>query len=63
MSDYSDFDEDNLPEMPTLSPFVVDVEGYEGPIDVRLSLARDQKVDLIHNSIVELADQDVQFVH
>ena len=63
MSDLSDFDEDNLPEMPTVSPFVVDVEGYEGPIDVLLSLARDQKVDLIHISIVELADQYLKFVH
>ncbi len=62
MSDLSDFDEENLPEMPTISPFVVDVEGYEGPIDVLLSLARDQKVDLIHISIVELADQYLKFV-
>lgn len=63
MSDFSDFDEDKLPEMPSVSPFVVDVEGYEGPIDVLLSLARDQKVDLIHISIVELADQYLKFVH
>jgi segregation and condensation protein A len=62
MSDFSDFDENDLPEMPTLSPFVVDVEGYEGPIDVLLSLARDQKVDLIHISIVQLADQYLKFV-
>lgn len=63
MSDLSDFEEVDLPEMPTMSPFVVDVEGYEGPIDVLLSLARDQKVDLIHISIVELADQYLKFVH
>ncbi len=42
--------------------FVVDVEGYEGPIDVLLSLAREQKVDLIHVSIVELAEQYLKFV-
>ncbi len=52
-----------LAEIPSASPFVVDVEGYEGPIDVLLSLARDQKVDLIHISIVELADQYLKFVH
>jgi len=62
MSDLSDFEEDNLPEMPTMSPFVVDVEGYEGPIDVLLNLAREQKVDLVHISIVQLADQYLKFV-
>lgn len=63
MSDISDFEDGDLAEMPSASPFVVDVEGYEGPIDVLLSLARDQKVDLIHISIVELADQYLKFVH
>ena len=41
---------------------VVDVEGFEGPIDVLLSLARDQKVDLTQISIVELADQYLLWV-
>jgi len=62
MSDFSDFEEDDLPEMPSVSPFVVDVEGYEGPIDVLLNLAREQKVDLVHISIVQLADQYLAFV-
>ena len=34
------------------APFVVDIDGYEGPIDVLLALARDQKVDLAHISIL-----------
>lgn len=42
--------------------FVVDVDGWEGPIDLLLALARDQKVDLIHVSIVQLADQYLDFV-
>jgi len=42
--------------------FVVDVDGYEGPIDVLLTLARDQKVDLTQISIVQLADQYLEFV-
>lgn len=42
--------------------FIVDVEGYEGPIDVLLNLARDQKVDLKCVSIVELADQYLAFI-
>jgi segregation and condensation protein A len=36
---------------------VLDVGGFEGPIDVLLTLARDQKVDLTKISILELANQ------
>ena len=36
---------------------VVDVEGYEGPLDLLLALARDQKVDLRRISMVALVDQ------
>ena len=42
--------------------FVVDIDGYAGPLDVLLTLAREQKVDLIHVSILELADQYLSFV-
>src|SRR5262245_28484554 len=41
---------------------VVDLEGYEGPIDVLLNLARDQKVDLAKISILALADQYLEFI-
>ncbi len=44
---------------PTL---VVDVEGYEGPLDLLLALARQQKVDLAKISILALADQYLIFV-
>ncbi|MCK4939924.1 MAG: segregation/condensation protein A [Rhodospirillaceae bacterium] len=57
-----DFEEIDIPEGSSLSPFMVDVEGFEGPIDVLLTLARDQKVDLVHISIVKLADQYLEFV-
>lgn len=46
----------------TPSAFIVDVAGYEGPLDVLLSLARQQKVDLAKISILELADQYLLFV-
>ena len=36
--------------------FVVDLEGYEGPLHVLLALARTQKVDLLKLSITRLAD-------
>jgi len=42
--------------------FVVDLEGYEGPIDALLIMARDQKVDLTQISILALADQYLEFV-
>ena len=42
--------------------FTVDVEGFEGPLDLLLELARRQKVDLSRISILELADQYLVFV-
>jgi segregation and condensation protein A len=41
---------------------VVDVEGFEGPLDLLLSLARNQKVDLAKISILALADQYLAFI-
>ncbi len=49
---------------PPVSPaeLVVDLEGYEGPIDMLLTLAREQKVDLTRISITQLADQYLAFI-
>lgn len=44
------------------SQLLVDLDGFEGPIDVLLTLARDQKVDLTKISILQLADQYLAFV-
>jgi segregation and condensation protein A len=41
---------------------VVDVEGFEGPLDLLLTLARQQKVDLAKISILALANQYLAFV-
>ena len=41
---------------------VVDLGGFEGPIDVLLQLARDQKVDITQLSILSLAEQYLSFV-
>jgi len=46
-------------EEPTL---IVDVEGFEGPLDLLLTMARQQKVDLARISILALADQYLAFV-
>ncbi|WP_370470509.1 ScpA family protein [uncultured Paracoccus sp.] len=41
---------------------IVDVDGYEGPLDLLLALARVQKVDLMQVSILQLAEQYLAFV-
>jgi segregation and condensation protein A len=55
---------DLAPEDAVAAPpdFVVDLEGYEGPLDLLLTLAREQKVDLTQISIVRLAEQYLDFV-
>lgn len=40
----------------------VNLDGFEGPIDLLLSLAREQKVDLMKISILPLAEQYLSFV-
>jgi segregation and condensation protein A len=52
----ADADADDEPAL------VVDVEGFEGPLDVLLMLARQQKVDLAKISILALADQYLTFI-
>jgi segregation and condensation protein A len=42
--------------------FIVDVDGWEGPLDLLLTLARAQKVDLRQISIVQLADQYLDYM-
>ncbi|MEM0921980.1 MAG: ScpA family protein [Pseudomonadota bacterium] len=40
----------------------VNVEGFEGPLDLLLTLARTQKVDLTKVSILQLAEQYLNFI-
>jgi segregation and condensation protein A len=59
----SDWESDN----PRLEPgpgdtLVVDVEGFEGPLDLLLALARTQKVDLGKISVLALAQQYLDFI-
>lgn len=42
--------------------FTVDIDGYEGPLDLLLALARTQKVDLAKISILQLSIQYLEFV-
>lgn len=41
---------------------LLNLEGYEGPIDMLLDLARKQKLDLMHISILDLARQYLAFI-
>jgi segregation and condensation protein A len=41
---------------------VVDVEGFEGPLDLLLALARTQRVDLAKISVLALAQQYLDFI-
>ena len=45
-----------------MNDFILNIDGYEGPIELLLDLAKKQKVDLKHISILELADQYSDFV-
>jgi segregation and condensation protein A len=41
---------------------IVDIDGFEGPLDVLLTLSRTQKVDLKQISILDLVKQYLEFV-
>ncbi|MBI4185205.1 MAG: segregation/condensation protein A [Proteobacteria bacterium] len=44
------------------SVLVLSLDGFDGPIDLLLALAREQKVDLVRISILQLADQYLAFI-
>lgn len=44
------------------SALILNLDNYGGPLHVLLSLAREQKVDLTHISILKLAEQYLKFV-
>ena len=46
----------------SIESLVIDLEGFEGPLDLLLFLAKSQKVDLKKISLVTLADQYLEFL-
>lgn len=42
--------------------FVVDIDGFEGPLDLLLALVREHKLDLAKLSILDLAQQYLDFI-
>jgi segregation and condensation protein A len=66
MTDTAPFQEDP-PRLPhedahDVDALLLNIDGFEGPIDVLLVMARDQKVDLTHISILQLARQYLAFI-
>lgn len=55
-------DEQSVAARVAAETLVVDVDGYEGPLDVLLTLSRTQKVDLRQISVLQLARQYLSFV-
>lgn len=51
-----------LADEPQDEAMIVDLDGFEGPLDVLLNLARTQKVDLMSISILALAEQFIAFI-
>ena len=58
------FEEDRMSvaERVAAEALIIDVDGFEGPLDLLLTLSRTQKVDLRQISILELAHQYLAFV-
>lgn len=60
-----EFEEDIDPVYQARRPeeqLLLDIDGYDGPLDMLLNLARDQKVDLTQISILDLANQYLDFI-
>ena len=56
------FESQKIAERMVLEILVVDVDGFEGPLDLLLNLSRTQKVDLRKISILDLAVQYLVFI-
>jgi segregation and condensation protein A len=62
MSEAEPFEADLADRASDEPALVVDVEGFEGPLDLLLALARQQKVDLAKISVLALAEQYLAFI-
>jgi segregation and condensation protein A len=57
-----EFSEDPVGTRLAAEALIVDVDGFEGPLDLLLMLSRTQKVDLRKISILQLAEQYLGFI-
>ncbi len=62
----SEFDSEiprySMVEAANENPFVLNIHGFEGPLDLLLAMARTQKLDLREISVLELAESYLEFV-
>jgi len=61
-ADGSDWEFDPVAVEAEGETLVVDVEGFEGPLDLLLAMARTQKVDIARISVLALAQQYLDFI-
>ena len=54
---------EEAPEVREADRLTLDLDGWEGPLDLLLTLARSQKVDLAKISILALVEQYLVFIH
>jgi len=59
-----DFEHNETPVQERLAAeaLIIDVDGYEGPLDMLLTMSRTQKVDLRKISVLQLAEQYLKFI-
>ena len=60
--DDADWEAEERDDVGAGNTLVVDVEGFEGPLDLLLALGRTQKVDLAKISVLALAQQYLDFI-
>jgi segregation and condensation protein A len=61
--DNLDFDDALAPHVERSDQMIVNLEGFEGPLDLLLMLARAQKVDLTQIAILPLVEQYLAFIN
>ena len=60
--DFEEMQESEIAARLEAEALIVDVDGFEGPLDLLLTLSRTQKVDLRRISVLQLAQQYLAFV-
>ncbi len=62
MADTDNWETDDVEARLEAEALIVDVDGFEGPLDILLTLSRTQKVDLRNVSVLQLAEQYLAFI-
>ena len=60
--DFDDGSSFEIAPVPADEALIVELDGFEGPLDLLLALARNQKVDIAKISVLQLADQYLAFM-